>query len=66
MNADAAELSMTMRIMLAFAPMGTGKMVNGLDSTVNLAPENLKQSEFITKVKTLVSQLKHQVVAFQQ
>lgn len=66
MNVDAAEPNMTTRIVLAFTPMGTGKTVNGSDSTANVAPENLKQSEFITKVRTLVPQLKLHAIAFQQ
>lgn len=43
MNADAAEPSMTTRIMLALALTGTGKVANGWDSTVNFTPEDLKQ-----------------------
>lgn len=45
-NADAAEPSMTTRIMLALALMGTGKVANGWDSAVSFAPENLKQSVY--------------------
>lgn len=45
-NADAAEPSMTTRIMLALALLGTGKVANGWDSTVNFTPENLKQSVY--------------------
>lgn len=45
-NADAVEPSMTTRIMLALALVGTGKVEKGWESTVNFTPENLKQTVY--------------------
>lgn len=48
---EATELSTTARIGLDFSPMAMGKMVNGWDSAVNLAPEERKHVRDYYKIK---------------